>query len=52
MLTESLFADECEPFFNSIGPEQTFAVLQSQIMAHNQARSRDPTPLARSSGGG
>jgi len=25
MLTESLFADECEPFFNSIDPKRTFA---------------------------
>jgi len=24
MLTESLFADECEPFFNSIPQKQTF----------------------------
>jgi hypothetical protein len=23
MLTESLFADECEPFFNSIGHKRT-----------------------------
>ena len=26
MLTESLFADECEPFFNSIGPKRTCAL--------------------------
>ena len=25
MLTESLFADECEPFFNSIDPKRTLA---------------------------
>jgi hypothetical protein len=33
-------------------PTATFAVLQSQIMAHNQPRSHNPALLARPSGGG
>ena len=28
MLTESLFADECEPFFNSIDPKRTLEPAQ------------------------
>jgi hypothetical protein len=34
-VTESLFAEQCEPFFNSIGHEQTFGGYKSRWKSLN-----------------
>ena len=39
MLTESLFADECEPFFNSIGQERTSRGLSRRPLNNSEPTS-------------